>query len=70
MSMAAFKPCPFCGTRVDDPNRPASEIQGGGFTIECGECGATWPLMKRAHFEAMSGDEDVVSFFNRRCEAT
>lgn len=70
MIMQALKPCPFCGTRVDDPDKPVSEVLGGGeFTFECGGCGATWPVLKHASFEAMSNDADVVSFFNRRCEA-
>lgn len=64
--MEELLPCPFCGTRLDDPNNPGSEIQGGGYTFECGSCGANWPLLKRETVKGMAGDGDIVAFFNRR----
>jgi len=70
MSDVEIKPCPFCGTHVDDPDFPASEIHGGGgFTYECGGCGANWPRLTREKFETMSEDADVITFFNQREDA-
>lgn len=61
-----LKPCPFCGTRLDDADFPGAEIRGGGFSYECGCCGANWPLLTREKLESMSDDADVVAFFNQR----
>lgn len=67
MSAPELKPCPFCGTSLEDDTHPGSTVEGGGFTFECGKCGANWPRMTR---EAMDGldDEGIASFFNSRSD--
>lgn len=64
-----LKPCAFCGTRLDDQDFPATEIHGGGFTYECGCCGANWPRLTAEAFQNMANDDDVAAFFNRRVPA-
>lgn len=67
MSALELKPCLFCGTSLEDDSHPGSTVEGGGFTFECGKCGANWPRMTR---ETMSGldDEGIASFFNSRSD--
>ncbi|UFS64365.1 hypothetical protein LO749_09310 [Paracoccus denitrificans] len=68
MTGTELLPCPFCGTRLDDPNYPPSEILGGGTTVECGKCRATWPVLTKEIAEDLGSETAVIDWFNRRSD--
>lgn len=63
-------PCPFCGTHPESENCPANSIETGEtFRLECGNCGACWPVISRSDFDRSMNDDDLVALFNRRSPA-
>lgn len=64
--LEVFDPCPFCGTRIDDPKNPASQVVLPNVTFECGGCGAQWPALTKEIARKFKRDEEFLEFFNRR----
>lgn len=62
-----LKPCPFCGTSLDDKVHPSSTVESGDkITLECGKCGANWPPIGRDGDVDLTSNDAIAAFWNTR----